>query len=61
MYSMERVVLDCLQMALYAAGEVMDNADDYEKEDDFYSVTEAIKDTLRFAKSTYKKGEHNDF
>lgn len=56
MYSMKKVVLDCLQMALYAACEVTEQTDDYDEEDEFYSVEEAIKDALRFAKTTYEKG-----
>lgn len=56
MYSMKRVVLDCLQIALYAAGVVMEQTDDYDEEDEFYSVEEAIKDALKFAKTTYEKG-----
>lgn len=56
-YSMKRVVLDCLQMALYAAGEVMEHTDDYDEEDEFYSVEEAIKDALKFAKKIYEKGD----
>lgn len=44
-------------MALYAAGEVMEHTDDYDEEDEFYSVEEAIKDALKFAKKIYEKGD----